>query len=195
MKKIIWLLPLFIMMVLAQWFIPGSMIYGSQQVLKKGTPMKFKCQPIDPNDPFRGKYIVLNFDIARHVVYTEHNFKIGQEVYLELGEDSLGFAKIRKIQASLPSANKVFLKAKIDYISFEQGLNGYNDNNKIYEISFDIPFSRFYLEETKAPKAENLYREGVTDTTGRTYGLVYLLNGEARIKDVFIRDTSIYKLL
>jgi uncharacterized membrane-anchored protein len=195
MQKSKWILVIFVVMVLAQWLVPAQMIYGSNEVLKRGVAMKFKCAPIDPNDPFRGKYIVLDFDMARYIIYTAHDFKIGQEVYLEIGEDSLGFAQIEKIHTAPPSANKVFLRAAIDYISYETGLNGYNENNKIYEISFDLPFRRFYLEETKAPRAEDLYREGMSDTTGNTYGLVYLLKGEARIKDVFIRDTSIYELL
>ncbi len=195
MNKAWWMIALFAAMAAAQWWVPVSMITASNRILEEGIPMKFRCRPVDPNDPFRGKYIVLNFDVARYVIYTKHDFKIGQEVYLNIGEDSLGFANIEKIQPSPPSANKIFLKAKIDYISFEVGLNGYNDNNEIYEISLDIPFKRFYLEETKAPQAEDLYRSGITDTTGNTYGLVYLLNGEARIKDVIIRDTSIIERL
>jgi hypothetical protein len=197
MNKAWWMIPLFAAMVLAQWWVPVDMITGSNRILEEGIPMKFRCAPVDPNDPFRGKYIVLDFDISRYNYQTDTSsgFKNGQQVYLELIEDSLGFARIYKIDTDPPMSGKVYLKAGIDFIQHEVGISGYNNDSSYYEISFDLPFRRFYLEESKAPVAEDLYRTGISDTTGRTYGLVYLLNGEARIKDVIIRDTSILERL
>ncbi len=186
MKKLWWLILLFGVMAAAQWYVPVRMITGSNRILKEGTPMKFRCAPVDPNDPFRGKYIVLQFEIDQYETDSSNRFKTGQQVYIELKEDSLGFARIDSIKNAPPPSGKIYLKANIEYI------NRYGANNKDkYEINFDLPFRRFYLEESKAPKAEDLYRKEPFDTAGFTYGLVYLLNGEARIKDVIIRDTSI----
>lgn len=182
MKKAGWMIVIFALMVLAQWLIPVNMITGSDQILEKGVPMKFRCAPVDPNDPFRGKYIVLQFDIARQPVETGIGYQSGQEVYLVFKNDSAGFSRIEKILENPPADGRPYLKTEIDYIGTD---------DRVEYLDFDLPFRRFYLEETKAPLAEELYRKAMADTTGETYGLVYLLNGESRIKDVIIRDTSI----
>jgi uncharacterized membrane-anchored protein len=207
MNKAWWMILLFAAMVLAQWWVPVGMISGSNKILDEGTPMKFRCAPVDPNDPFRGKYIVLEFDIARYEMDTSHGFERGQEVYITFQKDSSGFDRIKEINADPERSKGPYLKATIDYInrnnSFEliDQVDSTDDEGKNLNrvemdvISFDLPFRRFYLEESKAPMAEDIYRTGISDTTGRTYGLVYVLNGEARIKDVIIRDTSILERL
>jgi len=194
MNKAWWMILLFAVMVLAQWWVPVSMIKGSNRILEEGTPMKFKCAPVDPNDPFRGKYIVLDFDIEDFEVDTTLGLLDRQTVFLSFTTDSMGFAQIGKIDTVPPISNKDYLKTKI-YINDSRILQDFVRDSSKWEVDFDIPFDHFYLEETKAPQAEDLYRAGISDTTGRTYGLVYLLNGEARIKDVIIRDTSISERL
>ena len=194
MTKTWWLILLFGLMVAAQWWVPVSMITGSNRILEQGTPMKFRCAPVDPNDPFRGKYIVLRFDIDRFEIDTTLGLKDRQIVFLSFKKDSLGFAQIRKIDTLPPIPNQDYLKTRI-YINSSRFLQDFIRDSSKWEVDFDIPFDRFFLEETKAPQAENLYNTGISDTTGNTYGLVYLLNGEARIKDVIIRDTSILERL
>jgi len=44
--------------------IPAKMIVDQQGVFNEGTAYKFKCQPVDPNDPFRG----LNFNYSNDSV-------------------------------------------------------------------------------------------------------------------------------
>ena len=55
-------IPAFILMVLAQLYVPASMIFQKERVITQGTAYKFRTAPIDPNDPFRGKYITLSFN-------------------------------------------------------------------------------------------------------------------------------------
>jgi uncharacterized membrane-anchored protein len=195
MNKAWWLILVFGLMVAAQWWVPVGMITGSNRILEEGTPMKFRCAPVDPNDPFRGKYIVLRFDIEHFLADTTLKLKVGQTVYLTFKEDSVGFAQNEKVSVVPPSSNQIFLKTKVTYIGKFGVLEDLVKDPSKWYIDLDIPFNRFFLEETKAPQAENLYNTGISDTTGNTYGLVYLLNGEARIKDVIIRDTSILERL
>ena len=53
---------LFVLVALAQLYVPAKMIWDQEDVLKNGSEYKFKTDPVDPNDPFRGKYITLSFD-------------------------------------------------------------------------------------------------------------------------------------
>ena len=55
--KTLYIFILFIIVVCAQLFVPSQMIFQQEDVLKTGTAFKFKTQPVDPSDPFKGKYI------------------------------------------------------------------------------------------------------------------------------------------
>ncbi len=50
---------LFAVMCLAQWIVPGKMVYDSENTIAEGTLYKFKTAPVDPSDPLRGKYVTL----------------------------------------------------------------------------------------------------------------------------------------
>ena len=49
------ILPLFVLMVVAQIFVPARMIWKQERMLAKGTEFKFLTRTVDPSDPFRGQ--------------------------------------------------------------------------------------------------------------------------------------------
>ena len=53
MKKM--MMVLFAVMCLAQWIVPGKMVYDSENTIAEGTLYKFKTAPIDPSDPIAGE--------------------------------------------------------------------------------------------------------------------------------------------
>ena len=177
-------LPLFVVMCIAQWLIPGKMIYDSETVIIEGTSYKFKTQPIDPSDPFRGKYITLNFDATSIVLADSGRWENGEDVYITFMSDSTGFAKASGIFREPPDS-EAFLKTSVNYInSYEQ-----------FEVFFNIPFDRFYLEESKASQAEQLYWQAQSDTTQVAYGLVTIGKGQAVLTDVMINDKSVVDII
>ena len=172
---------IFIGVVLIQLFIPAQMIFDQEDILSNGTPYKFKTLPIDPNDPFRGKYITLSYDIDSYETdMTSWNRK--ENVYVYLERDSLGFAKIKSI-SKLPGDSKSdFVIAKSPWYSpYDSTLN------------FDYEFDRFYMEEFKAKPAEDLVRR--REDSLKTHALVYVKNGKGLVKDVFINDIPISKYI
>ncbi len=38
---------------LAQWLVPGSMIWKREQILAKGETFRFRTEPVDPSHPFK----------------------------------------------------------------------------------------------------------------------------------------------
>ena len=172
---------LFLLVALAQLFVPAQMIYDQEDILDTGKLVKFQCEPIDPNDPFRGKYITLNFKENRIKVKNWKNWKNNETVFAKIKTSKEGFAKIKSISKTEPKDNSTYLKLKINYIA------EYEDN-KIY---LDFPFNRFYMNENKAKNAEEVYTESTIDTTKIAYALVATKNGEAVIKDVLIDNISI----
>lgn len=170
----------FVIVAIVQLFVPLQMIFGQEAVLKTGTAYKFKTEPVDPSDPYRGKYITLNYNINSG--FSKDSIWINQQdVYVYLDTDSLGFAKLLSI-------SKTPLKIENDYV-IAKVKGHYGNSNR---IDFDLPFDRFYMNENKAKPAEYAYRDAQRDTLpNNTYGLVYVKNGKAVLKDVLINNVSI----
>jgi len=145
-----------------------------------------KLSPIDPNDPFRGKYVALRFEQNWVNVHDLDNWKYEEELFVNLKIDAKGFAKVAGISKSKPAAGTSFVKAKVDYVSNENGLK------KLY---FTYPFDRLYLEETLAQEAEETYAETQQDTTQIAFALVKIKDGDAVLQDVFIDSVSITEIV
>ncbi len=175
-----------IVMILAQLIIPFKMIWDKEQVIKTGTPYKFRVMPFDPNDPFRGKYINLNFRNSQLHMKTESSFHYGDNVLVEVMNDSLGFAQVKDISIKKPT-NSNYFTAKVN--------SNYFVEVNSYTIDLEFPFTKFYMEETKAADAEKLYWETLRDNSKTIYALVYIKDGDAVLKDVCIDGVSIKDLV
>ena len=166
---------LFVVMCLAQLAVPGKMIADYERLARTGTEYKFKTEPIDPADPFRGKYITLSF-FADHVHDTT-DWSSGEVVNVVFKPDSAGFADVDRLMREEPDGP--YLQTTITYV--DSG----------YEVYFDLPFDRFYMEESKAQPAEDAYRQANRDTARTCYGLVHMGRGRAVITDVLIDGASV----
>ena len=172
----------FILMCIAQLFVPAKMITGQEDVLKTGKVFKFRTAPVDPNDPFRGKYITLNYQDDEFPAPDMNILKgKNQQLYVELKTDGDGFAKIINVSKIRP--------AHPDYIISNNHYQTRRNNQDLISIQF--PFDRFYMEEFKAPAAEKAYRESNRDTSVVTYALVYIKDGDVVLEDVVMDGISI----
>jgi uncharacterized membrane-anchored protein len=167
--------------VIAQLFIPAQMILNQESVLKTGKAYKFKTQPVDPSDPFKGKYINLNYEI-REFETNDSLWERNQPLYVYLVTDNLGYAKIETVSKSILTNNKNnYFKAKTEWYS--------NYDNKLH---IQFPFNQYYMKETKAYDAEVAVRNRQQDSIpNNTYALVFIKEGEAVLEDVIIDEISI----
>ena len=179
LKVFIW--PGFLLLLLAQWLVPMQMIWKKDKVLDNGTSYKFQTAPVDPGDPFRGKFIMLNFQENSLKLPDTKKLSYNSSVYVSFLADKNGFAKIKSIDISKPH-NTDFLETTISYISAEK------DSSVIF---VNYPFSKFYMEENKAPRAEKIYGERNLDHSLKVYALVKIYNGDAVIKNVYVNDSLI----
>lgn len=177
------LIMLFLFVVMAQLFVPSQMIYNQEDIINTGKIVKFQCEPIDPNDPFRGKYITLRFKESAIKVKNLKEWNSNETIFAKIETAKDGFAKIKSISKTKPNDDSIYLKIKINYSD--------DYENKIH---LDFPFNRFYMNENKAKNAEIVYAESTKDTTKIAYALVATKNGEAVIKDVLIDNKSIKEL-
>lgn len=171
-KKV--LLPAFIGMILLQLYIPAKMIFDKEQVLNTGELYKFRTAPVDPNDPFRGKYVALNFADNTFFYTREEDWYMNDQVYVTLSTDSAGFAVIKNVSKQIPE-KEIYVIATIQYVMpYEK------------QLQIHYPFDRYYVEESKAPEIEEQYQEAIRDSSRVVYALVAVRDGDAVLKDLVL---------
>jgi len=172
------------LMFIVQLGVPSSMIYKQNQVQRTGNLYKFELDAIDPIDPFRGKYIILNpketnFELDSFTLKKTNKsyatFKIGEN----------GFAFISNISNHKPNHS--------DYLQVKTSLR-YSDNTS-RRIDVSYPFDRYYMNENKAKPAEDLVREVLRDSLRTAYAEVRIKDGQHSLIDVKINDKSLNTLL
>ncbi|UPT70597.1 MAG: GDYXXLXY domain-containing protein [Flavobacterium sp. JAD_PAG50586_2] len=183
----------FILVVIAQLFVPIQMINSQEDVLTTGKTLKFKMAPIDPYDAFRGKFIYLNFANDRIPVNNEtRKLKYNDEIFVTF-RDSAGYALPVSASKTKPVSTSEYIKAKVDYVDNRAVLkfnSAVNRSNRLY-VYFDYPFNRFYMNEDKAPEAEKAYATASRDLKENVYAEVAIKNGIGVVKDVFIDSIPI----
>ncbi len=186
MKLSKYILPVFVLVVLIQLAVPFKMIRDKEQVFKKGKAFKFKTAPIDPNDPFRGKYIYLDFDNSL-TLYTVNDttFQYLKEAYVVFDTDAGGYAHIKTVSKTRPKNTNDYLKVLINY---------YQYGRQEPQINIEYPFHKFYMDEYKAPQAEREYRHANQNLQSDCYAQVHIYQGQAALKDVFIDGQSVNEL-
>lgn len=180
MNKTIYI-TLLILLFAVQLFVPAQMIFHQEDVIDSGTAYKFKTQPIDPSDPFRGKYITLNY-AANSFQTTEKVWDYMESVFVYLKTDNEGFAAVKTV-------SKTQLDSGDDYVIADV-MSSYNGN-----LNLRYPFNRFYMNENKAYDAEVSVRKTQRDSSQTCYALVFVKDGTAVLNDVFIDDTPIQQFV
>lgn len=174
---------LFALMVVAQWFVPVSMIVDMEEVRHKGKLFRFETQPIDPTDPFRGKYITLYYKLSTYDTKESH-WKDDSDVYVVVTDESSTLAQIVRISETPPTDTKDYFKAKIAAIQYDT------------QLAIEFPFERFYLEESKAQPAETIYNDNNRDEKRKpAYAEVYVYDGKVYLADVKIDGVSIVDIV
>jgi uncharacterized membrane-anchored protein len=171
----------FSLLVLLQWWTPAAMIWNREEVLKTGRTFKFRSAPVDPGDPFRGKYITLRFNNSVYKNVEKTAWKAGETVYIQIIKDSAGYAKIHSLHKNKPGGETDFIKSTINYLSYDSAKN----------VFVNWPFERFYLEESKAHGAEQAYLRSTGDSNSVTYAVVKIKKGTAVLENVFINEKPI----
>ncbi|MDQ8204439.1 GDYXXLXY domain-containing protein [Pelagicoccus sp. SDUM812003] len=167
---------------------PVSTIWKQTQILQRGVSVKFSLRPVDPYDPFRGRYIWLNFDLNRAPASEEDPpLEARGAAYLSLQIDDNGFADAGFLSASPPS-DGLYLRVE-NVHSWLDGL-----------WAFSLPFDRYYLNESDAKRVEEIAREELSpqqdeDANARrmleNYLRIRILDGEAAIEGYYLGGETV----
>lgn len=177
---------LFICLSIIQLYVPVSMIVKHEITLRSGLQYKFRAAPVDPYDPFRGRYVTIRINDTALPVPDNVDFSTNQSIYVQLEQDEQGFAKMTGIAEKLPKEG-AYVKAKI--------LHLINEGAGKKTAVIKLPFDRYYMEEKLAPAAEKAYLEHARDNVGDAYVTVRILNGLAVIEKLYIKDMPMEEYL
>lgn len=174
-----------------QLAVLAAMIGGRERILRDGEPYRFKTRPIDPADPFHGRYVWLGFE--SDFIPSPHGpadgLRLNQPLYARLAVDGEGFATFTGWSLERP-ADGAYLKTR--YRGMRSDWNPETRQSTVKGLRIDLPFDRFYMDEAKAPRAEQAARDATRATN--CWAVVRVLNGRTAIEDVYACGQSLRAL-
>lgn len=172
---------LFFVMAAVQWLIPINMIWDSERTLASGREYKFRLAPVDPEDPFRGRYLNLDFDISRVTVATPPYWEEGEKVFVVLEQDEEGFARINRLAKNKPSGEEDYIKSMVR--------SAYGEDSLMVFIEY--PLDRYYINEKMADPIQEMLDANQLDPTKINYALVRVRTGGAVLEEVYLDEVSV----
>lgn len=168
---------LFLILCVVQLAVPGYMIYEQNQILSEGKVYKFETRPIDPYDPFRGRYATLTYTINATPIPSDEKLQRDDWVYAVLAEDDSGFAIFTSLVTEEPNPSQDYIKLQVGWGSIERGYN------------VKIPFNRYYAPEDAAPKIESSVRRRQREEN--VYAEISVLDGKATLKELYVEGIPV----
>jgi uncharacterized membrane-anchored protein len=158
----------------------ASGIARHERTLTAGADVLLAVAPVDPADPFRGRYVTLAFDLEQGSHKLQGRGPAYDEpVYVVLKVDADRVATVDYVTADRPWSG-LYLKAD----------SGWQDSDTTIHVS--LPFKRYYMNEALAPAAEEAYRQAIVREDGKkNYARVRLLDGRAVIEAVLLDGVPI----
>ena len=108
-KKLVYI---FIIVAAIQLCVPIKMILNREDIINNGNIYKFKTEPIDPNDPFRGKFITLHYEDDKIDVKQEEDWIRDESIFVYLTSDKDGFAKNLSVSKTNCCCSLLFKSSK-----------------------------------------------------------------------------------
>lgn len=158
--------------------VPIYLMLSSEAILEDGYRHKLRLEGRDPFDPLRGKFLRLNFDNDAAC----ESCPQGSEIFVTLAKDEDGFSYFDKGANEKPDHSDYF-KTKVLH-SFEDIVTIETDN-----------LSKYFINEDKAKKAEDVLFDYQRNHPDDIYLAIRVLDGEARLEDIFIEEVPLLEFL
>lgn len=175
---------LFMILAVVLFLVALRPAYMSELTLRYGDLYKFSMRPVDPSDPFRGRYVTLDFTQSTAPISQSVDSISSETIYGSVVVDSNGFAVIDTIYESRPRGK---VAIKLTHNSRRQWLFRRDGST----VRFDFPFDKFFMNEKLAPVAERIYRRESRSASEGSYLAVRILNGNAVIEELYMKGIPI----
>jgi uncharacterized membrane-anchored protein len=166
-------LSLWLALGLLQLAVPSWMILRQERTLVSGHEYRLRLAPVDPADPFRGRFMNLAFDIEAEPVALncpppgEHSC----ELYAALATGPDGFATLGSVGTAVPDGDYLVIPSQ----------NWHYDWKQKTQVRIRVPFHAFYLNEDRAAEVEGRARDLVQQA--RKKGIKADVHALVRVKD------------
>lgn len=132
--------------------IPLIQIFRYETVISKGESFIFKCKPVDPYDPFRGRYVRIRIGnevkIGKTAVDLTREWS-GIPGWTWIEKDKDGFARCAGFSHDKPESGGTYAKCKLH--------KTWNSKNT-EEWQVELEPDRVFMNEKLAPQAEAAQR-------------------------------------
>lgn len=156
--------------------IAGFKIVLAEYTLRYGVPYRVRLTGFDPQDPFRGHYLLFRMPDRAEKADAGWTGRPGDRGFVTLSRGEDGFAVFDELRAA-PPATGDYLRVNRRYMSQE----------------FTPPFDRYFVNERQARFAEDAMRRAQDE--GRCFLDFRVHGGFAAIEDIVIGDTPLRRLL
>ncbi len=159
----------------------------------------FETEIRDPYDPMRGRYVQLNFK-QNQVRLPNKNMQLMEwrsdnKCFAVLEKNPDGTARIADLVPDVKQvpAGKDFLRVKYNYFQWDYDKTN-REQQKTGLHTIQLPFDRFYLNESLAPEAEHVVRENTRKGQAHVRVKVYD-NGNFAVDDLIVNGQPILERL
>jgi len=170
---------LFLIFSLAVITVPLVIIYQSENILENGHRHKIKLRGYDPFDPFRGKYLRLNYD---NMISGDETIREGEKAYITLKKDSDGFSEFDYAFHDEPSHTDYF-EAEVLYAG-----------GGMIEFKMDN-ITKYFINENKAKKAEYVIMDFTQNKPNDIYVAIRVYDGHCRLEDIFVEEKPLLEYI
>lgn len=172
------------------------MIESRASVLRNGTEITLKTEPVDPRDLLRGKYVRLNYDISSVSLELAddpsiENLKRGAVVFVTLSVGDDGRAVAQRLSRTYPTSipeNAVVSRANIR--RFTRATAGSGAARSAGKVLLSFGVERFFVPEGDAVDIETKYRD---EKTPVDVVVAVGSSGEMQIKRLIINGLPAYE--
>ncbi len=169
----------FIFFALVLLGVPIFLVVKSESVLENGIQHKIRLRAYDPFDPFRGKYLSLNYE---NTIPCDEILERGDVCYVTLKKGEDGFSTFDYMHSEKPEGED-YIESRVDWLVI--GTGSFKTDN----------ISKYFINEHKASRAETVLIEYSQDCPDDIYVAIRVLDGEVRLEDIFVEETPLLDFL
>ena len=176
---------LFVLVAVVQLAVAGGAIIKSELALRTGEAFRFRIQPVDPVDAFRGRFVAIRFALDHAPVAEDFDVRAESMVFVPIENDADGFA-VFDLAEREPPADGAYLRLRSGPVTVD------DDGGRRVWVA--MPFQRFYMDEDLAPEAERAVWSGPRG--GReAFVSVRIRKGVGVIEELFVDGVPIHQWL
>ena len=182
---------LFGLLCAAQLALPLSLVVKHERTRSSGSPWRFQTAPVDPGDPFRGRYVRLSFVAERNAVPMANSgllyIRDDTRMYAELAADDKGYARLVRLHEQRPASGE-YLDVFVRHMEYKDEPGRTHSAPAAF---VRLPFDRYYLPEALAPMVEQDYARASREAQANTYAEVRVRDGHAALVNLVLDGTAV----